>query len=40
VYNNGLHRLKLGPYDNKQEAEQVAANIRKRLNISTIITNQ
>ncbi len=40
VYNNGLHRLKLGPYDNKQEAEQVAANIRKQLNISTIITNQ
>ena len=40
VYNNGLHRLKLGPYDTKQGAEQVAANIRKQLNIATIITNQ
>jgi rare lipoprotein A len=40
VYNNGLYRLKLGPYDKRQEAEQVAASIRKQLNISTIITNQ
>lgn len=40
VYNNGLHRLKLGPYDSKKIAEQVASNIRKQLNISTIITNQ
>lgn len=40
VYNNGLHRLKLGPYDSKQTAEQVAANIRKQLNIATLITNQ
>lgn len=40
VYNNGLHRLKLGPYDSKQAAEHVAANIRKQLNIATLITNQ
>ncbi len=40
VYNNGLHRLKLGPYDTKQGAEQVAADIRRQLNIATIITNQ
>ena len=40
VYNNGLHRLKLGPYDNKADAEKVAANIRQQLNISTLITNQ
>lgn len=40
VYNGGLHRLKLGPYDSKPLAEQVAASIRKRLNIATIITNQ
>jgi rare lipoprotein A len=40
VYNGDLHRLKLGPYESKQAAEQVAANIRKQLNISTIITNQ
>jgi rare lipoprotein A len=40
VYNNNLHRIKFGPYVSKQEAEQVAANIRKQLNIATIITNQ
>jgi len=40
VYNGGLHRLKLGPYETKKMAEQVAASIRKQLNISTIITNQ
>ena len=40
VYNNGLYRLKLGPYENKQEADKVAANIRRQLNISTITTNQ
>lgn len=40
VYNNGLHRLKLGPYGTKAEAEKVAANIRQQLNISTLITNQ
>jgi len=40
VYNNNLYRLKLGPYDNKLVADQVASNIRRRLGISTIITNQ
>lgn len=40
VYNKGLHRLKLGPYSIKKDAELVAADIRKRLNIPTIITNQ
>ena len=40
VYNNGLHRLKLGPYDTKQGAEQAAASIRRQLNITTLITNQ
>ncbi len=40
VYNDGLYRLKLGPYDNKQEAELAAANIKKRLNTPTLITNQ
>jgi rare lipoprotein A len=40
VYNGDLHRLKLGPYESKQAAEQVAASIRKQLNITTIITNQ
>jgi rare lipoprotein A len=40
VYNNGLYRLKLGPYDSKKAAEDAAANIRKQLNTPTIITNQ
>lgn len=40
VYNNGLHRLIIGPYNSKQEAEQVASTIRKKLNVSTLITNQ
>jgi rare lipoprotein A len=40
VYNNALYRLKLGPYDNIQAANQVAANIRKQLSIYTFITNQ
>jgi rare lipoprotein A len=40
VYNGGLYRLKLGPYDNKQEADLAATNIRKKLNLPTIIINQ
>ena len=40
VYNNGLHRLKIGPYVTKQEADLVAASIRKQLNTSAIILNQ
>jgi rare lipoprotein A len=40
VYNSGLYRLKLGPYDSKKTAEDTAASIRKQLNSPTIITNQ
>jgi rare lipoprotein A len=40
VYNNGLYRLKLGPFDNKQDAEAAAASIRKQLNTSAIILTQ
>ncbi len=40
VYNNGLYRLMVGPYQTRQEAEQTANNIRNNLNISTIITIQ
>ena len=39
-YNNGLYRLKLGPYASRQEADQVAATIRAKLNTSAIIINQ
>jgi rare lipoprotein A len=40
VYNNDLHRLKLGPYSNRSEADEAAANIRRKLNIPAIIINQ
>lgn len=40
VYNNGLHRLLIGPYQTRQAAEIAADNIRNNLNISTIITIQ
>ena len=39
-YNNGLYRLKLGPYTSKQQADKVAAAIRAKLNTSAIIINQ
>ncbi len=40
VYNNALHRLKLGPFRVKLEAEQLATQLRKQLNIPAIILNQ
>jgi rare lipoprotein A len=40
VYNNGLYRVRLGPYASKAEANASAANIRKRLNTSAIVQLQ
>ncbi|MDZ4141837.1 MAG: septal ring lytic transglycosylase RlpA family protein [Methylotenera sp.] len=40
VYNNGLYRVKLGPYSSKKEADISAAEIRRQLNIATLTTNQ
>jgi rare lipoprotein A len=40
VYNNGLYRVRLGPYASKTEADASAAQIRKRLNISAIVQLQ
>jgi len=40
VYNNGLHRLIIGPYPSREAAEQAANNMNQNLNISTIITTQ
>ncbi len=37
VYNDSLFRVRLGPYENRKEADASAANIRKQLNISAII---
>ena len=40
VYNSGLHRLKIGPFDGKQEADKAAADIRRQLNVPAIIITQ
>ncbi|NOT16128.1 MAG: septal ring lytic transglycosylase RlpA family protein [Methylotenera sp.] len=40
VYNNGLYRVKLGPFDTRKEADNTANKIRKQLNTSAIVTNQ
>lgn len=38
MYNNGLYRLTVGPYQTKEQAEKIAQLIHNQLNISTIIT--
>lgn len=40
VYNNGLHRLKIGPYSTRTEAETIAGDLLKQLNLFTLILNQ
>jgi rare lipoprotein A len=40
VYNNGLHRVRFGPFSSKKEADIHANKVRNRLNISAIVTNQ
>ena len=40
VYNSQLHRLKLGPYASRNKASQIAADIKQRLNINSIIHTQ
>ncbi len=40
VYNNALHRLRLGPFSAKREAELLVSQLRKQLNVSAIILNQ
>ena len=40
VYNNGMHRVKIGPYQSKSDADISANNIRKQFNLSAIIVNQ
>jgi rare lipoprotein A len=37
MYNDGLYRLTVGPYQTRQAAEKTAQQIRKTLNTSTII---
>lgn len=40
VYNNGLHRLKIGPFETKLGADKTAADIRRRLNVPAITITQ
>jgi rare lipoprotein A len=40
VYNDGVYRVKLGPFGSKQEADASANKVRKQLNLSAIVTNQ
>lgn len=39
VYNNGIYRVRFGPYATKQEAENSATEIRSRLNMTALVTN-
>jgi rare lipoprotein A len=39
VYNDGLYRVKLGPFTSKSDADILAANIRRQLNIAANVTN-
>ncbi|MGB4811671.1 MAG: septal ring lytic transglycosylase RlpA family protein [Methylophilaceae bacterium] len=39
VYNDGLYRVKLGPFASKKEADAAASSIRKQLGITAIIKN-
>ena len=40
VYNSDLYRLRLGPFDSESIANQIADEIRKQLNISSVIRRQ
>lgn len=37
-YNDGIYRVRLGPYASRDEAERAAAQIRQTLGISTLVT--
>lgn len=39
-YNDGIYRVRLGPYASRDEAERVAAKIRQALGISTLVTTR
>ncbi len=40
VYNDGIYRVRLGPFSSKKEADVSANKVRKQLNLSAIVTNQ
>ncbi len=37
---DGLYRVKIGPYISRQDADNIASNIRKKLAISVVVVNQ
>jgi len=39
VYNDGLYRVRLGPYASRAEAENMAAKVRQQLNMTAVIIN-
>lgn len=39
VYNDGLYRVRLGPYATRKEADTAAGSIRKQLGIAAIVKN-
>jgi rare lipoprotein A len=40
VYNDGIYRVKLGPYSSRREADIAANKVRRQLNTSAIVINQ
>lgn len=39
-YNDGIYRVRLGPYPSRDDAERAAGKIRQTLGISTLVTTQ
>jgi rare lipoprotein A len=39
-YNQGVYRVRIGPYANRAEAELAAANVKKALGVNTYIIDQ
>jgi len=40
VYNDGIYRVRLGPFDTRKQADISANKVRKQLNMPAIVTNQ
>jgi len=40
VYNNGLYRVRLGPYESQRAADLAASEVRRTLDIPAIVTQQ
>ncbi len=39
-YNDGIHRVRIGPYASREEAERIAAQVKQSLGLTAIITYQ